>query len=285
MLWQLPLLSLLAAQASLLDVPARYLPTAPARDQVVARVNGVEVKAQDVEKLLWSWRGNEVLQDVVSAMLIQQEAQRVGAQVSDEEVEAELQAQLRGFEQQLQGQAPLDQALMDQGFPRSRLYLRIHTQMLADKIALRQFDPAEFVSISTIVIQPESEQASAVALAISRAEEVYQKLQGGLPWAEAVAQATTNEAVRKNDGFLGWRQLSLFPQSARAEFATLRIGGVTKPVQTDNGIQIFRLEKLGRDASEEERVELREAYLSSARQALVQRLRSEAKIEKLLPVK
>src|SRR4051812_8911494 len=69
----------LAAQAGnspVNDIPAKYRTTPPAAGAAVARVNGVEIKAGDVESLLWDWRGFDAIQDLVSYQMIKAEAQK-----------------------------------------------------------------------------------------------------------------------------------------------------------------------------------------------------------------
>ncbi|MCB8933184.1 MAG: peptidyl-prolyl cis-trans isomerase [Fimbriimonadaceae bacterium] len=261
------------------DLPAKYLTPPPAPSRVLARVDGVEIKASDVEPFLWDWRADEALMDLISYQMAKAEAASKGVQVPEKEIEAEVDRQIEAVRSSLQpGQTP-EQSLKDEGFPRSRLYLRVASQLLIDGIVLRQFDPKEYVNVSTIVIKPVDEQASSLSAALKKAEDAYSRLQGGEPW-ETVLASLADPAGRPSGGPVGWRPLSAFPDTVRSELEKLEPGKVTKPAQTSNGIQIFRMERQGSAAVGVEMDQLKATYLTGARQSYAKQLRDRVKIER-----
>ena len=264
-----------------IDLPAKYRPTAPAGDAVIARVDGVELKASDLAPLLWDWRADEALTDLISYQMAKADADAKGVKVTVEEVEAEMAVQLEQIRKGLQPGQDLETELRQQGFPRSRLYLRVASQLLVEKVVMRQFDAKEYVKVATIVVKPVDEQASSVAAALKVAQDAYARLAGGEHW-DSVLGTIKDPAGKPAGGLLGWRALSAFPDSVRLEFGTLAEGKATRPVQTTNGIQIFRLERHGRNAVGHEIDELHAVFLEGARQAYAASLRERTKIERLL---
>ncbi|MFN8220544.1 MAG: peptidylprolyl isomerase [Fimbriimonadales bacterium] len=131
-----------------------------------------------------------------------------------------------------------------------------------------------------MIVRPKNEQTVALAEAIKRADDLYARLQKGESW-DKVLQDTTNEPeTLKSAGLLGWRQISAFPEVVRTEMTGLGVGKVTKPAQTVNGFQIFRIEAFGKDAKPEEMESVKDLYLSQARPEVFNKLRSAAKIER-----
>lgn len=267
------------------QIPASALPAVPSSDKVVARVNGEEIRAKDIEPLLWDWRGYEVTQDVITYRLIEGEAKKVGVSVPPAEVEKRFSAELAKMQAAVPAGQNLDEALREHGIPRSRLYLRIHTELLMDKIVLNGFHASDFVRISTAAYRPKTEAATDLQEAISRGTAAYDRLKKGNTWQKEVAASDDDPNLKAQSGLMGWRNVSAFPAGTQAELKTARPGGITKPVQAGGAIQIFRVEARGEGADAKDLDELRAAYLQQARPQLLTRLRNDAKIERLLSIK
>jgi len=264
-----------------LDLPDKYKVAAPSPDAVIARVDGVPVRASDLAPLLWDWRADEALTDLISYQMVKAEADAKGVRVTVEEVDGAMGKQLEQMRASLQPGLELDTALRQQGFTRSRLYLRVASQLLVEKLAMRQFDPKEYVKVSTIVVKPADEQATSLSAALKLAEGAYARLAGGEPW-DSVLATVRDPSGTPSGGPLGWRAVAAFPDSVRQEFEKIGEGKAARPVQTANGIQIFRVDRLGRNAVGPEVEELREVYLTGARQAYATSLRERTKIERFL---
>lgn len=271
----------LAAQGLVVDLPQKYQRPAPATDAVIATVDGKPILASELAPLLWDWRGDEALSDLISYRMAKQEADANGVKVTEEEIEAEMGAQIEQMRATLQPGQSVEVAIREQGFPRSRLYLRVASQLLVDKLVMRQFDPKEFVRVATIVVKPENEQAVSLSAALKLAGDAYDRLQKGETW-DSVLASIPDPGGRPSGGSIGWRPLTAFPESVRQEMATLEAGKATKPVQTVNGIQIFRLEMHGKEAQGTDLVTLKEVYAGSARSAYAALLRQKIKVLKSL---
>jgi parvulin-like peptidyl-prolyl isomerase len=268
---------------NLLGIPQTYMTPPPVGQVVVATVNGQPIHASDVESLLWQWRGGEATQELISSMLVSQDAKKLGVTVTDAEVQSALKDQLEAMQKSVPTGSTLDEVLQQDGFTPSRLYVRKRAELLVDKILAKGFKANDFVKVSTMIFRPKDEGAASVADAIDRAQKAYQRLQRGDQWAVVLADTTTNPDMIKAHGLLGWRQISAFPGLTQDELKALHDGQVTKPVQTANGMQIFRLEARGASASATELSELKAVYTQGARADYVKRVRASAKIDRLWP--
>lgn len=263
------------------DVPAKYRSPKPDSGAVVAKVNGVEIKGSDVESFLWEWRGAEAVQYLINYQLVKGEAEKLRITVPEKEVEDALAKGIKDFEANLPPGQTLDAALQAQGYSKSRLYIHYRTEALLNAIALRHYDPKALVKVSTIVFRPDSEMATSMSAAINKAQAAYDRLKKGETWEAVFRASTNNPDLIKTNGLLGWREITAFPPAVQTEIKQLKAGDVTKPAQTENGFQIFRIDVVGKDAKPAEEQEMRAAFVNGTKRSILDNLRKEAKIERL----
>jgi parvulin-like peptidyl-prolyl isomerase len=274
------LLAAFQQAAPLIDVPKSLLKPVPAVNQVLAKVDGQEIKSSDVEALLWEWRKADVVNDLVTYQIVRAAATKAGVSATDDEVLKEVSALLNGIKQTLPVGQTIEQAMEAEGTAPSRLFVRVKTEILLRKYILVGFKQADFVKISTIVIKPASASTADVKVALEKADKTYGRLTGGEKWDAVLLSVTDDERARASLGLVGWRPTSLFPESVQQELGTLKQGSIAKPAQTQNGIQIFRIEALGKAATAEELLELQESYVGGQRQQAMAKLRAASKVEK-----
>ncbi|MCL4285351.1 MAG: peptidylprolyl isomerase [Fimbriimonadaceae bacterium] len=265
------------------DVPARYLAKRPGSSEILALIDGVPIRAGDVESLTWDWRAFEALQDLITFRLVTQRAKSMGMSVSEEQVEQEIEAQIARMKAQNPQATSTDRALLEQGFPKSRLYLRIKSQLLLDQIALSKFDRKAFVDVSSIIVPLAGSRPEDVEEARKLAEGAYQDLVAGNSWDLVLKRFQSDERILQSHGHIGWRQISAFPASASAELAKIAPGGITRPARTSNGFQIFRLDRRGDSAEGQVLEDLRNQYMQTARTQTLDELRKNARIEERFP--
>ena len=116
-------------------------------------------------------------------------------------------------------------------------------------------------------------------------QKAYDRIKAGEKWDKLVDELTVEQAAKQNRGFLGWRNLSLFPKEALSEIETLKKGDITKPVQTSNGIQMFRIEDKGDAATKEEIEIMKNENIGVLRQQVGTKILQSAKIEYNYPPK
>lgn len=250
--------------------PTNSLVPKPASDAVVGQVNGTAIKASQIEPYLWDWHARAVFEQLAYYKLVADDAAKSGIKVTDAEVDAKIGSRTEQVKTQLQGMS------------KAQVFLLSKMEVLIDKLALRDFSPLNFYKVSTIVIRPESEQASALAAAIQKADAAYQRLQKGEKWEAVIKSVVVDQQLARNNGLIGWRHFSAFPATVGAEIKTLKPGQVTKPAQTQFGIQIFRLEAKGDTLAGQELEDLKGQFMQATRQGIFTKLRDAARIEFLL---
>lgn len=263
------------------DIPAKYLTPAPKPNQVVAKVDGVEIKASDVNDLLWQWRSQEAVADLISYQVIKNASVKENVSVTDAEVQKSVDEQMAQLTPAVLQGKPVDQYLMEQGFTTSRMWLRIKTELLLNKITLKDFKAADYIKVSTIVVRPLNTSTTALTDAAKKADAFYEMLGKGEPWDKVLNYSTTDQRTLDSKGLVGWRLISVFPEMVQTEMKALKAGGLTKPVQTSSGFQIFRIELFGKDAKGVDLAEAETIHISSNKNAVAQKIRTAAKVERI----
>jgi foldase protein PrsA len=255
------------------------LKPAPVTDQVVVKINGVEIKSQDIQDLLWDLHGATTMAEVVNYQLIKQEAARLKIVVTDQEVEKEV--AIMG--EKLQPGLTPGQILAQNGYTWNLIYIRAKSTLMLLKIALQEFKPTDYIQLSTIIIRPKSTSDSDIALTTKVVQDIHERLMKGESWEKLVTEYVTEPESRRTNGYLGWRELLAFDETARKDVALLKRGEYSKPIRTANGVQIFRIEMRGIDASGEELAQMKDDVIDQIQQSVVRRLMRAAKIERLYP--
>lgn len=269
---------LLQNAAFQLSIPG--LAKAPVANEVLAVVNGVEIKGKDVEDLLWETHGNQILTEVMYYQVAISEGKKKGVIATQEEVDKGVAAAIESYKANLSPGQNVDQALEMSGQTRSLLAIRIKAQLIMQKLALVDFNAKDFVKVSTIIVRPTSNSATDVASAIQVVQKAYDRIKKGEPWEKLVDELTVDSNSRQSRGLLGWRSLSLFPKEAQDELSGLMKGGITKPVQTNFGIQIFRLEAKGESVTGAELDQLKQEVSEFLMQESSAKIRASIKVER-----
>ncbi len=217
--------------------------------------------------------------------MVQEAAAKRGLTATDAEVRAKYDAQMEIVKTRLKpGQTP-DDFLASQGLDATHLVLASRSAVLLDKIADADFQPANFVKVDTIVFPaPQGTSTDVLGKAIKGADAAVASLAAGKTW-DAVVKANTTVvgpsqvSAPAQAGALGWKSLESFPEAIRAQIAALKPLGTTKPLQTPNGIQIFRLTARGSEAPAADLASLKAQYVAESRGLVLQRLREATKVE------
>lgn len=264
-------------------LPSKYRVAAPKPTQAVGKANGKAILASDVEPYLWEWFGKDALYDVMSYLIVTQDAARRGVVISDAEVEKGIADEIKTIQKNQSGTPEQASAtLKDRGFTRSRLFLRIKATLLMDKMILADFHPESYVKVSTILIRTTSADINSVSEAIKKSQAAYDRLKGGEDWTKVFSSVTTDQKLAATKGSLGWRALSLFPDSVQKEIMTLKPGEFTHPAQTEFGIQIFRLDAHGTDSKGDDLSVLKNSYLMGERARYMTDLKARSNAQVLI---
>lgn len=251
----------------------------PAPDTVVATVDGQPITAGEVEPLLWDWKLRDLLTEYTVHKMVAVEAAKKGVSATDAEVKARVDEQREAVKPNLQPGQTFEDFVKAQGGGMARLNMVARTAVLIDKIAELEFKPGDYVKVATIVFRPDGVTTDALSKAIKQADAAYASLMAGKPWQSVLQLYEKNTAVVQNGGAIGWKSMAVFPEGVRASLSTTKVMGYTKPVQTENGIQIFRLEARGGTAKPTDLADLKAQFIRGDRNAIIQRLRQSMKVE------
>ncbi|GIV05108.1 MAG: hypothetical protein KatS3mg016_0683 [Fimbriimonadales bacterium] len=266
------------------QIPPQYRPAPlPPGDTVVATVNGEPIRANELIHACYDWFAATAIEELILERIVEQEARAQKISVSDAEVEARYKQQLQNAEAQVPPGMSLDDFLKRNQFPPSRLFARIRTQMLVEKLVERQVNLDDFVEYSQIVIRiqgntPEQQEENAAA-AEAKAREAYEKIQQGLDFAEAVKEYSEDPFSKDRGGKMNWQNKNFIVPDLRATLEALQPGQVSEPFRSMGSFMIIRKERTGSMASPEEQQELREQAVRIQISDYVRQLQSKAKIE------
>ena len=218
-------------------------------------------------------------QILASLAIVEQAAAQRGITVSDAELHTRMTTEL----QQIQPRVPKGQDLLkflrDHAVPPSRIAISIRTQMLLEKLADIDFKPDKYVRVASLIIRQKDETTAALSAALASANAAYAALNKGDAWDGVIQKYSTMENAAANHGERGWVAVSDMPKEIQNSALTVKLNGYLPPTQDQNGIEIFRVEARGKDATPAELVELKSRYLPAIGQAIMQQLQKNAKIE------
>lgn len=254
-------------------------PPAPSANDIVATVGGKPIHASDVEPYLWNWIGSQAIREVANLRTVKEAAKAAGVTVSEAEVLSRLRDDLEKAAASKKASrsdpAPglsAEQYLANEGFPLTRLYIRSEISLLGDKMAEKSFDPAKFVKVETAVYRAKDPSAASIGNAAERAGAAYKSLKLGIKWGQILKASGATDQIVKTDGLLGWRTVEAFPALVRESLTTLPVGGVTEPVQTQYGFQLFRVVAHGAKCTAAQAAELKKAYIPYESQKILEKL-------------
>jgi len=270
-------------QAQRPQVPPQYRPAPlPPGDTIVATVNGEPIRADELIQVCYDWFAATAVEELILERIIEQEARKQGVSVSNAEVEARYKQQLQNAEAQLPPGMSLDDFLKRNQFPPSRLFARIRSQMLAEKLVERQVNLDDFVEYSQIVIRiqgntPEQQEENTPA-AEAKAREAYQKILEGLDFVEAVKEYSEDPFSKDRGGKMNWQNINFIVPDLRQKLQAMQPGEISEPFKMMGSYMIIRKERTGSQASPEEQQELREQAVRLQIGEYVRQLLSKAKI-------
>ena len=265
------------------QTPQEYRPSPlPANSEIVATVNGEPIFAEELIQVSYEWFAATAIEELILERVIEQEARAQGVSVSNEEVEARYKQQLQNAEAQVPPGMSLEDFLKRNQFPPSRLFARIRSQMLVEKLVERQVNLDDFVEYSQIVIRiqgntPEQQEENTPA-AEAKAQEAYQKIREGLDFAEAVKEYSEDPFSKDRGGKMNWQNMNFIVPDLRQKLQAMQPGEISEPFKMMGSYMIIRKERTGSQASPEEQQELREQAVRLQLGEYVRQLQAKAQI-------
>ena len=253
------------------------------RSELDQELSGVRanIRAQGLRSPPSSVLETQVLERLVLRELQQQRAQRLGIEISDEQVNRALDFVARQNGVEL---SDLPEVLGEQGLEYARYREELRSQIALDTLRQREvvsrvyLNPREVddflrgaeageeanreYQVSHILIgTPLNATAGQREAARERAEKLRQRALDGENFAElAIAYSESQNALQ--GGSLGWRKRNALPTAFVAHVLQLEPGGLAELITTGSGVHVVRLDDTrGGDPIIQEQWELRHLLL------------------------
>lgn len=221
----------------------------------------------------------QVLQWLIEAELITQEAERLEADLSDEAIAARVE-ELKGT----MDDATFEEQLTAAGLTMDQLNSSIRDQLAREFVSAKAAEesgdnvelPEDYALISHILVDGET-----------TATAVYDRIKAGEDFAAIATAESQDSGSAANGGSLGWAPISNYVTQFADAASKLAVGEMSKPVQSDFGWHIILKvaeAKAGStlaDAPEELQLAVESSGADLALQAYIEKLRDAAEIEYL----
>jgi len=235
---------------------------------VVGTANGVKVTKGELLKDMWFWNAPTTLQDVLNQKMIEQAAAKAKVTLTPKELQDKIQESLKRMQM-----SSVDQLLNQFRVTYQRFISGTKVSALAEKTVQKQVkvtdaEYAEWIKARHILARfpaEEKDQAKKEEIAKKKADEVYQKVKDGGDFAKLADEYTEDPSNvkdgKKQGGDLGWFSKGRMVQEFEKKAFELKAGEVSEPVKTFYGYHVIRVDKLGKDATPTEKVELNKMIL------------------------
>ncbi len=216
------------------------------RSEVVATVNGEKITKQELYDAFVANGGASILEQLISERLIAQEAAKLGIEVTDAEVQQEID---RLIEENYYGMKEYyEQALAQYGITEELLKDNIRTDLqlsaiVRSKIEVSEAEVEEYfrenqddfnipeeIDVRHILVETEEE-----------AEEVLALLRAGEDFAELAKEHSQDPGSADKGGALGFNGRGSFVKEFEDAAFALPVGEYSEPVTTEHGYHIIEV--------------------------------------------
>ncbi|MEV2697198.1 peptidyl-prolyl cis-trans isomerase [Paenibacillus larvae] len=215
---------------------------------VVAEIGKTKIRKGDLEQNLITHYGSSVLNQMLDREAIKMEAQSAGLQISDADIDKELKVMMQAYE----SEEVFYQSMKEQlGMSRQEVKDDVYYKLLLEKVATKDIQVSDSEIQDYIQAHPEEyakkremhlrrvttktrEQANKVVAAFSKGDD-FAKL----------ARDRSIDDYANNGGDLGWVKEDdpLTDKQVMKQAKDLKVGQISKPVQTNEGYLIVFLQE------------------------------------------
>lgn len=249
-------------------------------EEIAATVNGEQITKEQLHEAMLAQGGREILDQLISKVLVAKEAQNRGITVSEEEIDEQLNTII---EENFAGQEEsFNQAIEQYGLTIDSVREDIRIQLLMEKIASVDLEPTEeeletyFTENRQSFDIPEEVEARHILVDTrEKADEILVLLNEGGDFAELAGEHSLDPGSKDQGGNLGFftrgRMVAAFEEAA----FSLSIGQISEPVETEHGFHIIEVlaRKEGREvAYDEVKDDVRELMIDSLLPARINEL-------------
>lgn len=282
--------------------PPAEKPAPAAASRVVGKVGNTVITWDEVAKTAVEWYGPQVVEDLISLKVVEQEAKKFGITATAAEVQQRYTEAIDQMRARVPPGEDVYAALAKQGWTESHMRVVLKRALLLEKLVGRTVRDDNFIHARHILIQPQmpaispdqnvsaeerqkmlaEARAAAEDEAKAKAEKIYDELKGGKDFAEAAKEYSDDRSNKDRGGDLGaFARGMMVPEFEQAAFA-LKPGEISKPVKTPYGWHIIKVEKLGREIPSVEKARLTQIIVRQRMGTYYQELLKSANAQNLL---
>ena len=216
------------------------------RSEVVATVNGEKITKQELYDAFVANGGASILEQLISERLIAQEAAKLGIEVTDAEVQQEID---RLIEENYYGMKEYyEQALAQYGITEELLKDNIRTDLqlsaiVRSKIEVSEAEVEEYFreNQDDFNIPEEIDVRHILVATEEEAEEVLALLRAGEDFAELAKEHSHDPGSADKGGALGFNGRGSFVKEFEDAAFALPVGEYSEPVKTEHGYHIIEV--------------------------------------------
>jgi parvulin-like peptidyl-prolyl isomerase len=224
-------------------------------DPVVARVDGQEIRRDDVRQVLAEVRLLGEATDEAGALdqairreLVRREAARLGVSV-DEDALAERETQVVD---ELGGESALGETLKSASMTRSQLRESLEADLLAQTLAETKYPEARATPSEArafyrrhrddLFTTPAAVDLGAINVRNRGiAGNALKRLRAGRPFSEVARQFNLDRELKDKEGRFGWVDPASLPGPLREGVERLRLGELSPPLAFGGGVWVFKV--------------------------------------------
>ncbi|MBA2942861.1 peptidylprolyl isomerase [Paenibacillus sp. CGMCC 1.16610] len=224
--------------------PTKHAAGSAGTVEPVAKVNGVSINSEQLYQAMLASGGQQTLDSMISEELINQEGQKAGITVTDEDVDKEV-ANVKGS---YGSDAEFQQALTSYGMTIDDLKKSMKSQVLLKKILTPQITITDDEikkyydeNLETLKV-PEQVQASHISVATKEeADAIVADLKNGADFATIAKSKSLDTATKDNGGSLGYISSGNMDEAFDTAAFALKVGETSGAVKTSTGYDIIKV--------------------------------------------
>ncbi|MDQ0892169.1 foldase protein PrsA [Paenibacillus sp. V4I9] len=218
--------------------------TDQAASAAMAKVNGVNISTDQLYEAMLVSSGEQTLDSLITEELINQEGQKTGVQITDEDIQKEISFMQGSYSSNDEFQ----QALTSYGMTLDDLKKNMKTQVLLKKILepqitisddeIKQYYDENIESLKV----PEQIQASHISVTtIEEADAILAELKKGTDFATLAKDKSLDTATKDTAGALGYFSSGNMEETFDTAAFALAVGETSSAVQTSTGYDIIKV--------------------------------------------
>ncbi|MHB8076034.1 peptidylprolyl isomerase [Desulfosporosinus fructosivorans] len=215
------------------------------QNNIVAKVNGVEISETELQDFLLQQGGNDALDTLIQQSIIKQESEKQNIQVSEADIDKELATVKATFDSEEAFNQALETNALTLDDLRKNIVTNIQILRLleANKPITEEEIKLYFETNKDSLAVAEEVNASHILVATEElATEVKAKIAAGEDFADLAKQYSTDESTKDLGGNLGFFAKGEMVQEFEEVAFSLAVGLVSDPVKTEYGYHIIKIE-------------------------------------------